>query len=78
MLNLASKKLAVVGVKSTDDTDKDMTFEVLDDLQLYSQGAEDSLHKYDAYKYEGDEKFNPKSFKSGSSVGYINLNTATE
>ncbi len=25
------------------------------------------------HKYEGNEKFNPKSFKSGSSVGYINL-----
>ncbi len=50
---------------------------VLDNLQLDSRGAKDRLHKDDAHKYEGDEKFNPKSFKSGFSVEYINLNTAT-
>ncbi len=47
-------------------------------LKIDSQSAKDRLHKDDAHMYKGDEKFNPKSFKSGSSVGYINLNTATE
>ncbi len=74
----ALNQLAVVGVKSIDDTDKDMTSEVLDDLQLDSRDDKDRLHKDDTYKYKGDEKFNPKSFKSGSSVGYIDLNKATE
>ncbi len=55
-----------------------MTSEVLDNLQFDSRGAKDQLHKDDTYKYKGDEKFNPKSFKSGSSVGYIDLNTASE
>ncbi len=66
-------QLAVVGVKFIDDTDKDMTSEVLDDLQLDCRGAKDLLHKDDVYKYKGDEKFNPKSFKSGSSLGYVDL-----
>ncbi len=30
------------------------------------------------HKYEGDEKFNPKSFKSGSSVGYIDRSAVTD
>ncbi len=51
---------------------------MLDDLQLDSLGVNDRLHKDDMYKYEGDKKFNPKSFKSGSSVGYINLSNATD
>ncbi len=71
-------ELAVVGVKSIDDAEKGMTSVVLDDLQLDSRGAKDRLHKDDTYKYKGDEKFNPKSFKSGSSVGYIDLNTTSE
>ncbi len=29
------------------------------------------------HKYTGVEKFNPKSFQSGSSVGFIDLNTTT-
>ncbi len=69
--------LAVAGVKYIDDSEKDMTSEVLDDVQLDSRDAKDRLHKDDAYKYKGDDKFKPKSFKSGSSVGYIDLNTAS-
>ncbi len=29
------------------------------------------------HKYTGVEKFNPKSFQSGSSVGFIDMNTVT-
>ncbi len=29
------------------------------------------------HNYKGNEKFNPKSFKSGSSVGYINQSEVT-
>ncbi len=71
-------QLALIGVKSIDDTEKVMTSEVLYDLQLNTRGDMDRLHKDDAYKYKGDEQFNLKSFKSGSSVGYIAMNTATE
>ncbi len=51
--------------------------DVLDDLQLDTRGVKDLLHKEYMHKYEGDEKFNPKSFKSGSSVGYINHSEVT-
>ncbi len=71
-------QLAIIGVKSIDDTDKGMSSDVLNNLQLHSRGAKDHLHKDDAHQYEGDEKLNSKSFNSGSSVGYIDLNTATD
>ncbi len=51
---------------------------MLHNLQLDSRGVRDHLHKADIHMYEGEEKFNPKSFKSGSRVGYIDLNTATD
>ncbi len=51
--------------------------EVVSNLQLDSRSVKDLLQKEDMQKYEGDEKFNPKSFKSGSSVGYINLSKVT-
>ncbi len=37
----------------------------------------DRLHDDDIHKYSGTDKFNPKSSKSGTSVGYIDLNTAS-
>ncbi len=42
-----------------------------------TRGVKDLLHKEDMHKYKGDEKFNPKSFKSGSSVWYINHSEVT-
>ncbi len=54
-----------------------MLLEVLDDLQLDTRGVKDLLHKEDTDKYKGDEKFNPKSFKSCSSVRKINRSEVT-
>ncbi len=71
------KTLSVLGVPAQDDHDRSMLPEVLDDLQLDTRGAKDLLHMEDMHKYKGDEKFNPKSFKSGSSVGYINRSEVT-
>ncbi len=64
-------------VKTTDDINKSMTNEVIGILHLDSRGAKDHLSNKDMHKYTGVEKFNPKSFQSGSSVGFINLNTVT-
>ncbi len=46
---------------------------LLDILNLDTRGEKDLLQADDVHKYEGDEKFNPKSFKSGPSVGYIDV-----
>ncbi len=54
-----------------------MLSEIIDNLQLDARGVNDLLHKEDMHKYEGDEKFIPKNFKSCSSVGYINLSAVT-
>ncbi len=54
-----------------------MTNKAIDILHLDSRGAKDRLSNEDMHKYTGMEKFNPKSFQSGSSVGFINLNTVT-
>ncbi len=51
---------------------------VLDDLLLDTRGGKDLLQKEDMHKYESDEKFNPKSFKSGSSFGYTNRQKMTD
>ncbi len=61
------------GVKTTDDIEKSMTNEVIDTLHIDSRGAKDHLSNEDMQKYT----FNPKSFQSGSSVGFIELNTVT-
>ncbi len=71
------KKLVVLGVIVPDDHDRSMLPEVLDDLQLTTRGVKDLPHKDDMHKYESDVKFNPKSFKSGSSVGYNNRSEIT-
>ncbi len=64
-------------VKPTDDINKSMTNEAIDVLHLASRGAKDRLSNKDLHKYTGVEKFNAKSFQSGSSVGFIDLNTVT-
>ncbi len=43
-----------------------------------SQSSKDQLQKEDRHQYKGDEKFNSKSFKSGSSVGYVDLSLTSE
>ncbi len=63
--------------KTTDDINKSMTNEAIDVLHLDSRGAKDCLSNEDMHKYTCVEKFNPKSFQSGSSVGFIDLNTVT-
>ncbi len=62
-------------VKTTDDINKSMTNEAIDFLHLDSRGSKDCLSNEDMHMYTGVEKFNPKSFQSGSSVGFIDLNT---
>ncbi len=42
-------------------------------MHLDTRVKKDLLHMDDVHNYEDDEKFNPKSFKSGSNVGYINV-----
>ncbi len=64
-------------VKTTNGIEKSMTNEVIDTLHLDSRGAKDRLSNEDIHKYTGVEKFNPKSFQSGSSVGFIYLKTVT-
>ncbi len=62
-------------MKVTQHVDKDTALksDVLDILHFDTIGKKDLLQADDVHKYEGDEKFNPKSFKSGSSVGYIDV-----
>ncbi len=76
--DIIPKPSVVSGVIVPDDHDRSILPEVLDDLQLDARGVKDLLRKEDMYKYEGDEKFNPKSFKSGSSVGYIDRSKVTD
>ncbi len=66
------------GIKTADDINKSMTNNAIDSLYLDFRGEKDRLSIEDMHKYTGTEKFNPKSFQSGSSVGFIDLNTATE
>ncbi len=66
------------GIKTTDDINKSMTNDAIDALHLDFRGKKDRLSIEDIYKYSGVEKFNPKSFQSGSSVGFIDLNAATK
>ncbi len=69
--DVVPKPSVFLGVIAPDDHNRSMLPEVLYDLQLDTRGVKDLLQKEDMNKYEGDKKFNPKSFKSGSSVGYI-------
>ncbi len=66
----------IVGIKTTDAIDKNMTNDAIDALHLDFRGEKDRLSIEDMHKYTGTKKFNPKSFQSGSSVGFIDLNTA--
>ncbi len=61
----SQKPLVVSGVIDPEDHVRSMLPDVLDDLQLDTRGVKDLLCKEEMHKYEGDEKFNPKSFKSG-------------
>ncbi len=71
------KTLSVSGVATEDNHYRSMLPEVLDNLQLDTRGVKDYLHNEDMHKYKGNEKFNHKSFKSGSSVGYITYSEVT-
>ncbi len=53
------------------DSNSRMSSTVIDNLQHDMRCKRDLLKKEDMDKYKGDKKFNPKSFKSGLSVGYI-------
>ncbi len=76
--DIIPKPSIVSDVIVPDDNDRSMLPEVLDNLQLDTRGVKDLLCKEDMHKYEGDEKFNPKSFKSGSSVRYIDRSKVTD
>ncbi len=78
VVDVLPKPLVVSSVIAADDHDRSMLPEVLDDLQLETRGVKDLLQKEDMHKYKGDEKCNPKSFKSFSSVGYIYRQKATD
>ncbi len=67
--------VSTVKVTVHDDSESRMSYTVIDSLQLEMRCKRDLLEKEDMHKNAGDEKFNPKSFKSGSSVGYIDLDT---
>ncbi len=75
--DVVPKMSLVSGFGAPDDHDRDMLPEVVSNLQLDTRSVKDLLQKEDMYKSVGDDKFNPKSFKSGSSVGYINLSKVT-
>ncbi len=61
----------IMKVNVQDDTDTRIQSDVIDILLLDMRIERDLLHKEDMHKYMGDEKFNPKSFKSGSSLGIL-------
>ncbi len=71
----APKKVSNVKLTFHDDADSGMSAKVIYSLHLDLRGKSNLLKKEDMYKYTGNKKFNPKSFKSGSSVGYIDLDT---
>ncbi len=64
--------------KISENHERDIKRKIIDDLQLDTRSAKDMLQKEDRHHYRGDEKFNPKSFKCGSSVGYIDLSVTSE
>ncbi len=66
------------GIKTTNDIHKSMTNNAIDALHLDFRGEKDRLPIEDMHKYTGAEKFNPRSSQSGSSVGFIDLNTETK
>ncbi len=65
------------GIKTTDDLNKEMKSDVIDSLSLDFRGESDRLSVNDIHKYTGVVKFNPKSFQSGASVGFFDLNSTT-
>ncbi len=50
-----------------------MNLKVIDILLLDNKGKTDHLQDSDSHQYDGANKFNPKSFKLGQSVGYIDV-----
>ncbi len=62
------KIVSTVKVTVHDDTESRMSSIVIDSLQVDKRCKRELLQKEDMHKYAGDEKFNPKSFKSSSSV----------
>ncbi len=59
---------SIVKVTVHDDSDTKIKSDVIDILQLDMRSERNLLKKEDMRKYMGNELFNPKSFKSGSSV----------
>lgn len=50
-----------------------MNLDVIDILNLDRISKKECLQDKDHDKYTGYVKFNPESFRSGQSVGYINI-----
>ncbi len=65
------------GIKATDDLNMEMKSDLIDSLSLDFRGESDRLSVDDIHKYTWVVKFNPKSFQSGASVGFIDLNSTT-
>ncbi len=68
--NVSVKKPLILNVTISDNIN------LINNFQLDTRSAKDLLQYKDVHKYKGDEKFNPKSFESGSSVGYIDLSSS--
>ncbi len=62
----------------SDDHNRIYKIEIIDKLHLDIRNAKDQLQNEDRQQYKGDEKFNPKSFKSSSSVDHIDLYVASQ
>ncbi len=56
-------KETTAGSLTLDDSDKQMDPGVVVILNIDNIRKNDHLHDKDSHKYEGDMKFNPKSFK---------------
>ncbi len=69
----ASIFTVVEGSNRNYNTDVKMNPKVIDILLLDNRVKTDRLQDSDSHKYDGTMKFNPKSFKSGQSVGYIDV-----
>ncbi len=63
--------------KPHDDSDVEMNPAIVDILNLDNIGKKECLQNTDHHKYTSNVMFNPKIFKSGPSIGYINIDIAS-
>ncbi len=63
----------VEALKPDDNSDVKMNPKAVDILNLDTVGKMERLQDANHDKYKGDVKYNTKSFRSGLSVGYINV-----